>query len=54
MISDIQELESVQKAFTASISGMKDIHYWDLLHFQKLSITLFQRRRETTILQRGT
>ena len=29
-ISDIQELESVQKAFTARISGMRDLHYWDL------------------------
>ena len=30
-ISDIQELESVQKAFTARISGIKDMHYWDRL-----------------------
>ena len=28
-ICDIQELESVQKAFTARITGMRDLHYWD-------------------------
>ena len=47
-ISDIQELESVQKAFTARISGMKDIHYWDRL--KKLSLMSIQRRRERYII----
>ena len=47
-ISDIQELESVQKAFTARISGMHDIHYWDRL--QRLSLMSLQRRRERFIL----
>ena len=47
-ISDIQELESVQKAFTARISGMKDIHYWDRL--KKLSLMSLQRRRERYII----
>ena len=47
-ISDIQELESVQKAFTARISGMRDIHYWDRL--QRLSLMSLQRRRERFIL----
>ena len=47
-ISDIQELESVQKAFTARIVGMKDIHYWDRL--KKLSLMSLQRRRERYII----
>ena len=47
-ISDIQELESVQKAFTARISGMRDLHYWDrLVH---LSLMSLQRRRERFII----
>ena len=47
-ISDIQELESVQKAFTARISGIKDMHYWDrLVH---LSLMSLQRRRERYII----
>ena len=47
-ISDIQELESVQKAFTSRIAGMKDIHYWDCL--KKLSLMSLQRRRERYII----
>ena len=47
-ISDIQELESVQKAFTARISGLKDIHYWDRL--KQLSLMSLQRRRERYII----
>ena len=43
-ISDIQELESVQKAFNARISGVKDMHYWDRLVY--LSLMSLQRRRE--------
>ena len=47
-ISDIQELKSVQKAFTARISGIKDMHYWDrLVH---LSLMSLQRRRERYII----
>jgi hypothetical protein len=30
-ISDIQELDSVPKTFTARIRGMKDTHYWNRL-----------------------
>jgi hypothetical protein len=47
-ISDIQELESVQKAMTVRISGMKDIHYWDRM--KKLSLMSLQRRRERYII----
>ena len=47
-ISDIQELESVQKAFTARISGMRDLHYWDRLVY--LSLMSLQRRRERFII----
>ncbi len=47
-ISDIQELESVQKAFSARITGMSDLHYWDRL--QRLSLMSLQRRRERFIL----
>ena len=47
-ISDIQELESVQKAFTARISGMRHLHYWDRLVY--LSQMSLQRRRERFII----
>ena len=47
-IGDIQELESVQKAFTARINGMRDLHYWDRL--QRLSLMSLQRRRERYVL----
>ena len=47
-IRDIQELESVQKTFTARIAGMQDMHYWDrLIH---LSLMSLQRRRERFII----
>ena len=47
-IGDIQELESVQNAFTSRIAGMKQLHYWDrLVH---LSLMSLQRRRERFIL----
>ncbi len=47
-ISDIQELESVQKIFTARIAGLQDMHYWDrLVH---LSLMSLQRRRERFII----
>ena len=47
-ISDIQELESVQKTFIARIAGMRDMLYWDcLIH---LSLMSLQRRRERFII----
>ena len=47
-ISDIQELESVQKTFISRITGMRDMHYWDcLVH---LSLMSLQRRRERFII----
>ena len=47
-ISDIQELESVQKTFIARIAGMRDMHYLDcLIH---LSLMSLQRRRERFII----
>lgn len=47
-VSDIQELESVQKVFTSRICGMKDLHYWDRL--KQLSLMSLQRRRERYIV----
>ncbi len=47
-ISDIQELESVQKAFTSRIAGMQEVHYWDRL--KQLSLMSLQRRRERYII----
>ena len=47
-ISDIQELESVQKTFISRITGMNELHYYDqLIH---LSLMSLQRRRERFIL----
>ena len=47
-ISDIQELESVQKTFISRITSMKELHYYDqLIH---LSLISLQRRRERFIL----
>ena len=47
-ISDIQELESVQKTFISRITGMKELHYCDqLIHMSLMSL---QRRRERFIL----
>ena len=43
-ITDIQNLESVQRSFTNKISGCKDLHYWDRL--KKLKLMSLQRRRE--------
>ena len=43
-ISDIQELESVQKVFLSRISGTDGLNYWEMLqHFSLMSL---QRRRE--------
>ena len=47
-ISDIQELEGVQKTFTAKIYGCRDLDYWERL--KKLSLMSLQRRRERYIL----
>ncbi len=47
-ISDIQELESVQKAFTSRIAGLQSTHYWDRL--KELSLMSLQRRRERYII----
>ena len=47
-VSDIQELEGVQRAFTARIAGSQDLDYWERL--KKLSLMSLQRRRERFIL----
>ena len=47
-ISDIQELESVQRTFTSRISGIQHLNYWDRL--QKLFLMSLQRRRERYII----
>ena len=47
-ISVIQELESVQKSFTARITGLHELSYWDRL--QLLSLMSLQRRRERFII----
>lgn len=47
-ISDIQELESVQRAFSARINAFQHLHYWDRL--KKLGLMSLQRRRERFIV----
>ena len=47
-VSDIQELEKVQRAFTARIAGVKHLDYWGRL--KELSIMSLQRSRERYIL----
>ena len=47
-VSDIQELEKVQRTFTARIAGVQNLDYWKRL--EKLSIMSLQRRRERYIL----
>ena len=47
-VSDIQELEKVQRTFTARIAGVQHLDYWERL--KKLSIMSLQRRRERYIL----
>ena len=47
-ISDIQELEGVQRTFTSRIAGCQDLDYWERL--QKLSLMSLQRRRERYII----
>ena len=44
-VTDIQELENVQKIFTTKIAGMSELNYWERL--KKLSL---QRRRERYII----
>ena len=43
-ITDIQELESVQRTFTSRIAGCHDLDYWKRL--KKISLMSIQRRRE--------
>ena len=47
-VTDIQELERVQKIFTTKIAGMSDLNYWERL--KKLSLFSLQRRRERYII----
>ena len=47
-IADIQELESVQRTFTARISGLNSPNYWERL--KSLKLMSLQRRRERYIL----
>ena len=47
-ISNIQELEGVQRTFTARIAGFQHLDYWERL--QKLSLMSLQRCRERYIL----
>ena len=47
-IANIQELESVQRTFTARISGLQSLNYWERL--KSLKLMSLQRRRERYIL----
>ena len=47
-VSDIQQLEGVQRSFTSKICGLRDLHYWDRL--KQLSLMSLQRRRERYIV----
>jgi hypothetical protein len=47
-VSDIQELEGVQRTFTARIAVVQRLDYWERL--KKFSIMSLQRRRERYIL----
>ena len=47
-VTDIQELENVQKIFTTNIAGMYELSYWERL--KKLSLFSLQRRRERYII----
>ena len=48
LTSDIQRLESPQRAFTRQISGCKGLSYWERL--KKLDLMSIQRRRERYII----
>ena len=45
MVGDIQLLESNQRRFTAKISGLKDIDYWERLKI--LGLMSLQRRADS-------
>ena len=47
-VTDIQEIESVQRSFTARITGVQHLQYWDRL--KALSLMSLQRRRERYII----
>ena len=47
-LSDVKELEGVQRTFTSRIAGCQGLDYWARL--QKLSLMSLQRRRERYIL----
>lgn len=47
-VCDIQELESVQRAFTSRIHSIHHLHYWERL--KQLSVMSLQRRRERYII----
>ena len=47
-VTDIQEVENVQKIFTTKIAGMSELNYWERL--KKLSLFSLQRRRERFII----
>jgi hypothetical protein len=47
-ITDIQQLEGVQRTFTAKISGVQHLNYWERL--KALKVMSLQRRRERYII----
>ena len=47
-VTDIQELENVQKIFTTKIAGISELNYWERL--KKLFLFSLQRRRERYII----
>ena len=47
-ITDIQELEGVQRTFTSRIAGCYHLNYWERL--KRLSLMSLQRRRERYII----
>ncbi|XP_068240276.1 uncharacterized protein [Palaemon carinicauda] len=47
-VSDIEELEGVQRTFTTRIAGSQHLNYWEKL--KKLSIMSLQRQQERYIL----
>ena len=47
-ISEIEQLESVQRSFTSKIENMENFNYWERL--EKLNLFSLQRRRERYII----
>ena len=47
-INEIQEIEAVQRTFTAKIEGMAELNYWERL--SQLKLFSIQRRRERFII----